>query len=133
MNYRNSEGYASPTEFHALNRIQREEKKTKYRPLVYICSPFSNGDIKQNIINARKYSRYAVDNHCIPITPHLFFPQFMKDENPAERDLAMFMNRVLLGKCDELWVFGTTYTIGMQKEMKWARRKKMTIKFIDTV
>ena len=48
MNYRNNEGYASPTEHEALTRIRHEELKEKrqkkYRPIVYICSPFSQGD-----------------------------------------------------------------------------------------
>lgn len=47
MNYRNSEGYASPTEHEALTRIRheelKEERQKKYRPIVYICSPFSQG------------------------------------------------------------------------------------------
>ena len=128
MKYFNNEGYADPTAYEALNRIQREEKKSKYRPMVYICSPFSSGDISENIKNARKYSRYAVDNHCIPVAPHLLFPQFMNEEK--ERNLAMFMNRVLLGKCDELWVFGRIYSSGMKKEMKWAERKKINIRYI---
>ena len=131
MKYFNNEGYADPTAYEALNRIQREEKKSKYRPMVYICSPFSSGDISENIENARKYSRYAVDNHCIPVAPHLLFPQFMNEEK--ERSLAMFMNRVLLGKCDELWVFGRIYSSGMKKEMKWARQKKMAIKFVEKI
>ena len=36
-----------------------------------------------------------------------------------------------MSKCDELWVFGKTYSIGMQKEMKMACKKKMFIKFIE--
>lgn len=131
MKYRNSEGYASPTEYYALGRIQREEKKSKYQPLVYICSPFSHGDVKQNVQNARKYCRFASDHNCIPFAPHLLYPQFLNDNIPDDRSRAFFMNKVMLGKCDELWVFGSIYTAGMQKEIKWARRKKLTIRFFD--
>lgn len=137
MNYRNNEGYASPTEHEALTRIRREELKEKrqkkYCPLVYICSPFSQGNKKQNIIDARRYCKYAASENCIPFAPHLFFPQFLNDSNTDERDLAFQMNKILMGKCDELWVFGTTYTLGMQKEMKWARKKKLHIRFIDNI
>ena len=129
----NSEGYYSPTEHEALKRIERQEKaergKAKYRPLVYICSPFSKGDVKQNKRNARRYCRYAVQHHAIPFAPHLLFPQFMDDSNPAERELAMLMNRVMLGKCDELWVFGNVISKGMKREIKWAKRKKMHIRY----
>ena len=126
----NHEGYYDPTAYFALKRIETEEKKSRYRPMVYICSPYS-GDIYDNVLKARKYSRFAVESHCIPVTPHLFFPQFMNDDIPEERDAAFKMNNIMLSKCDELWVFGSRYTEGMQREMKWAKRKKIHIRFFD--
>ena len=122
----NSEGYYDPTTYEALSKIEREEKAARYRPLVYICSPFS-GDISGNIERAKKYSRYAVDSKAIPIAPHLLFPQFMDDD--AERELALFMDMVLLGKCEELWVFGETVTEGMSAEIAKAKRKNMKIRY----
>ena len=49
------------------------------------------GDVERNVNMARTYSRFAVRNTCIPITPHLLYPQFMDDGSPAERELALFM------------------------------------------
>lgn len=95
----NSEGYPDPTTYEALSKIEKEERAARYRPLVYICSPFS-GDISANIDRARRYSRFAVDSKAIPIAPHLLFPQFM-DES-TERELAVFMDMVLLGRCEEV-------------------------------
>ena len=47
----NSEGYYSPTEFEAFTRIEKEEKAAAkaaaFRPIVYICSPYS-GDTEKN-------------------------------------------------------------------------------------
>lgn len=86
-----------------------------FKPVVYICSPYS-GNIRLNTANARRYCRYAVDKGCIPLAPHLLFPQFMNEEN--ERETAMFMNYVLLTKCRELWVFGRTITTGMSEEIE---------------
>lgn len=60
----------------------------KYRPLVYICSPYS-GDTEANIKKAKDFCRYALDQGQIPLAPHLMFPQFMKDANPDERELMM--------------------------------------------
>lgn len=122
----NSEGYYDPTTYEALSKVEREEKAARYRPLVYICSPFS-GDISGNIERAKKYSRYAVDSKAIPIAPHLLFPQFMDDD--AERELALFMDMVMLGKCEELWVFGETVTEGMSAEIAKAKRKNMKIRY----
>ena len=46
MNLYNAEGYIDLTAYEALSRIEREERKAKkaaaYRPLVYICSPYSH-------------------------------------------------------------------------------------------
>ena len=37
----NSEGYYDPTSFDALTNVAKAEKQSAFRPLVYICSPFS--------------------------------------------------------------------------------------------
>ena len=68
--YRNCEGYPDPTAGEALSRIAANEKQSlrAFRPIVYICSPFS-GDVETNVANARRYSRYAVDKGYIPTTP----------------------------------------------------------------
>jgi hypothetical protein len=128
INMRNAEGYYDPTAYAALSRIASEERKANYRPLVYICSPYS-GDIENNVVNARIYCKYAVANHCIPIAPHLFFPQFMDDD--TERELAMFMDLVLLSKCEELWVFGNVISKGMGQEIEKAERKNMKIRYFS--
>lgn len=130
MDKYNAEGYYDPTAYEALSRIEREERKANYRPLVYICSPYS-GNVDFNITNARIYCKYAVDNKCIPIAPHLLFPQFMNDEEPTDRELAMFMNMVLLSKCEELWVFGNIISQGMGQEIAKAEKRRMKIRYFD--
>lgn len=124
----NAEGYYDPTAHEALSKIEKQERKAAYKPLVYICSPYS-GNVEMNTINARIYCRYAINNNCIPLAPHLFFPQFMNDE--TERDLAMFMNMVLLGKCDELWVFGNVISKGMGQEIAKAEKRNMKIRYFE--
>lgn len=130
MNKYNFEGYYDPTAYEALSKVEAEERKAKYRPLVYICSPYS-GNVEFNVTNARIYCRYALNNNCIPIAPHLLFPQFMNDEKPADRELAMFMNMVLLSKCDELWVFGNVVSKGMGLEIEKAVKRKMKIRYFQ--
>ena len=124
----NSEGYADPTAYEALKRIEKQEKEARYRPLVYICSPFS-GKVKKNKRKARKYCRFALEQHTIPFAPHLLFPQFMDDDNPEERQTAMFMNMVMLGKCEQLWVFGENYSNGMKEEIRKAKERKKKIRY----
>lgn len=129
VNMRNSEGYYDPTAYEALSNIEREAKAVRsFRPVVYICSPLS-GDIEGNQAKARSYCRFAVDSGYIPIAPHIYFPQFMNEHSPKERNLALFMDTVLLTKCAELWVFGDTISRGMSVEMEKARRKGQPIRY----
>ena len=127
----NSEGYYDPTTYGALTNIEKEERKARFRPLVYICSPYS-GSTEQNVINARRYCRHAVDGGYIPLAPHLFLPQFMNDEDERERELAMFMDIVFLSKCAELWVFGETISKGMSMEIRKAESRCMPIRYFTT-
>jgi hypothetical protein len=126
----NAEGYYDPTAFEALTAIEKLENaqgKT-YRPLVYVCSQYS-GNIEVNIKSARRYSRFAVAMGYIPITPHLLFTQFLDDSNDEERELGLFFGNVLMSKCSELWVFGSTISSGMSSEIERAKRKKYTIRY----
>lgn len=125
----NAEGYYSPTEYEAFTRIEKAERAANYRPIVYICSPYSQGCINDNIENARRYSRFAVDRHYIPIAPHLLFPQFMDDTLGEDRQTAMFMDLALMSKCAELWVFGDVISTGMKAEIDRAKRKNMKIRY----
>lgn len=128
VNLYNAERYYDPTAYEALTKIEAEAKKARFRPLIYVCSPFS-GNVEANIEKARKYSRFAVDNGYIPLAPHLLFPQFMDDSSENDRNLALFMDIVLLSKCSELWVFGGSLSKGMSIEIEKAKRKHQPIRY----
>lgn len=120
----NSEGYLDPTAHDAIVNIEKDRKK--WRPLVYICSPYS-GEVEMNTQKARRYSRFAVDMDAIPLAAHLLLPQFMSES--IERDLALFMDMVFIGKCEEMWVFGKNISPGMAAEIAKARKRNMTIRY----
>lgn len=129
VNKFNSEGYYDPTAYEALTIIEKEAKAARsFRPIVYICSPLS-GDMEANQEKARTYCRHAVDTGYIPIAPHIYFPQFMNDSSLKERNLALFMDIVLLSKCAELWVFGDAISKGMSIEIEKAKRKGQPIRY----
>mgnify|MGYP000897561106 FL=1 len=58
MDFKNSESYPDPTCYEAIKNIQAEEQRSlrAFRPIVYICSPYS-GDVEKNVNAARRYSR----------------------------------------------------------------------------
>ena len=128
VNKFNPEGYHDPTPYEALTKIEKEKNRQPYRPVVYICSPFS-GNVERNTENARRYCRFAVDSGYIPLAPHLLFPQFMNDKDTDERRLALFMDIALLSKCAQLWVFGGNITKGMDIEIEKAKYKRQPIRY----
>ena len=95
-----------------------------FMPLVYICCPESGGREM-----AARCCRLALDRGQIPLAPGLMFPEFMYGTSPAERDLAAFMRCVLLGKCDELWVFGSAPDELMEADVGVAERRRQTIRY----
>lgn len=124
----NASGCPGPVAFEVLKPEQRT--RFGYRPLAYICSPYS-GDVEANVQLARRMCGVAVERHRIPIAPHLLLPQFMDDTDPAQRELAMFFNRIVLSKCEEVWVYAPRITADMREEVRWARHLGTPITFLD--
>lgn len=124
----NAEGYHDPTAYAALSHVEKEEKKAAHRPLVFICSPFA-GDMEGNTKRAREYSRFAVSKDCIPIAPHLLFPQFLEETDPAGRELGISFGLVLQSMCREMWVFGDTVSKGMAVEIEKAGERGIPIRY----
>ncbi len=147
--YRNSEGYYDPTAGAVLAKCDRKEKSdrrkairkanakarkqtaSEYRPIVYICSRYAE-DIANNVMAAQRYCRFAVDSGYTPFAAHLFFPQFLNDENPAERSLGLSFGNVFMDKCAEIWIFGSEYSVGMQAEYARAVSKGYRIRYFTT-
>ena len=96
--------------------------------LIYVCSPYA-GDIRTNVKNAKRYSRYIVERGHIPFAPHLLFPQFMDDNDESERQKSLLFGQKMLDKCDEMWVFGESVSEGMYAEIKYAREKGYKIRW----
>ena len=111
------------------NDIKNQDRK--YRPLVYVCSAYS-GDVTANVKKARHYCRFALEQGQIPLAPHLLFPQFVNEDDPAERELAIFMDVILLGKCQELWVFGDSISEGMNTEIEVAKKRRQMIRYFNS-
>ena len=127
----NAEGYYDPTAYEAMIIIEKEERALRaFRPIVYICSPYA-GEMESNIKAAQKYSRFAVGKGYIPIAPHLLFPQFLNDADPAERKLGLFFGNALMSKCSEVWVFGERISAGMEAEIKRARWKNYRLRYFS--
>ena len=100
---------------------------------VYVCSPlkaYGYNTITYNILKAKEYCRFvAMETGNIPIAPHIYCTEFLKDDIPEERELGMNMGLELLMSCRELWVFGDHISDGMAREIELAATKQMPVKF----
>lgn len=115
------EGYAKIITF-----ILQSEPGTSLK--VYICSP-CRGDYENNIQRAKEYSRAAVEKGVIPVTPHIYLTQFMDDNVPEERELALKIGSELVLGCSELWAFGIDRpSAGMAAEIELAKAHGIPIR-----
>lgn len=105
-----------------------KKQKRKYLPKIYVCSPFA-GDTQRNIEKAQRYCAFAVNQGYIPYASHLFFPQFMRDDDPEQRELGLFMGMVYLDGCKECWVFGDTISKGMAAEIERAKKRGIILRY----
>ena len=98
--------------------------------LVYICSPY-RGNIQENTAAAQQYCRDAYEKNCIPVAPHLYLPQFLDDDIPEERNLALHIGLRLINYCSEVWVHGSRISDGMRGEIEYARSAGKPVIYIS--
>ena len=120
---------AEPYPVH-YQTVGRGKPDKVFRPLVYVCCPF-RGDVEKNLERTRAFCRFALDQGQIPLAPTLMYPQFMNDDDRDERDLAMFMDIILMGKCQEVWVLYDRISEGMRTEIDKANRRRQKVRYFD--
>lgn len=95
---------------------------------VYICSPY-RGDVEYNVAKAQFYCQFATEQGVVPIAPHIYFTQFLDDNDPNDRRLGLDMGMDMLKNCDELWAFGSRISEGMRCEIDAAERLGIPVLF----
>lgn len=101
-------------------------------PKIYICSPY-RGDITHNTNEARRYCRAAIELGYQPIAPHLYYTQFLDDDDREERAMGLQFGLQDLDGCDELWAFPPERGIseGMRGEIDRALRLNIPVKWFS--
>ena len=93
---------------------------------VFICSNY-RGDVETNVDNAIHWCKKAINQGYLPIAPHLYFPQFLDDGIPSERESGITWGIDILNDCDELWVCSENISDGMKQEIVHAREQGIPI------
>lgn len=96
---------------------------------IFVSSPLA-GDYENNIKNAQKYCREVLFQGHMPLAPHIYYTNFLEDNNEVERQLGMYMGLKWLAECDEMWVFNQNgISKGMQAEIDVATQLNIPIKY----
>lgn len=137
---KNSEQYSDPTAYAALTAVEKSEKRQvrssrKFMPLVYICSRYAADEcrtIEQNEEAAVRYSRFAIEQGCIPLASHLLYPRILDDRDPEQRKLGLFFGQVWLDIAREIWIFSDgSLSKGMQAEYDRAKKRGYRIRYFN--
>ena len=95
---------------------------------VYICAPLG-GNVKENLEEVKKYTKYALRCGMAPVVPH-FYALCLDDYVPAEREMGMTAGLRLLRDCDEMWVFGNVVSAGMRNEIQLCKELDIGIRTV---
>lgn len=95
--------------------------------LIYICAPL-RGDVEKNIEFARQKAQEVFRSGDVPVCPHLMFPPFADPGDPAQDQAARDMGLRLVAACQQVNVYGPTWTEGMRAEIRHAEKLGIPIK-----
>ena len=92
---------------------------------VIVVSPFHETEQR-----SRHYHRTFAQLLCLrvakagaaPFASHLFYPQFLTEDDPADRELGLACEHGWIERCDELWIWDAWgISSGMQAAIDYAR------------
>ena len=97
---------------------------------IYVCSRYraDTEDGKAfNVAVAKYFSREIANDGAIPVTPHIYFPQFMDDDNEVERAYAMEVGRQMIDTCQTfvIIIIDGKISDGMRDEIEYMTSIKM--------
>ena len=104
---------------------------------IFVCSPYRptandppcrKAQLEANIQRAKTACRILATMGVLPLAPHLYFTQFLKDEDAQERATGIRFGMEWLEAADEVWVFGESISEGMEAEIKRAYELKKPVR-----
>ena len=103
---------------------------------VFICSRYAadnDEDKKRNITIAKDLVRIALDRDFVPFAPHLFFPEYLNDDDPQARSKGLRCGFSFLNWCSMVWMHVSNgISGGMSEENKQMAHKKIPIAIVES-
>lgn len=93
-----------------------------FKKIVFICSPHKSGtgDIAKNNSITKKLCQKVIAEGNVPFAPHLFFTQFLDDNDPIERETGIVCGMEFIHLCDEFLIYihdGISETMEKEKNL----------------
>ena len=93
--------------------------------LVYLAHPVrgeKRTDIDINLLMAKHWLRWAIDNHPTRtfIAPWIPECEVFNESDDSQRERALKRCLSVIGRCDEVWLCGPTISAGMYQEANHA-------------
>ncbi|MFR5413446.1 MAG: DUF4406 domain-containing protein [Enterocloster bolteae] len=87
-------------------------------------------DVEANLTFAGQAGRYCMMQGGIPVIPHMMYPAFLDDTDPAQRGLGIEMGLRLMEVCDCVWICGEHISAGMKQELAFANGIGKEVRFV---
>lgn len=106
-----------------MNKIDVSNAK-----FAFVCSPFS-GDVAGNLAYAKDCAKLTLTMGYVPLAPHMYYPQFLDDDNSYERELGLQLGRKAMLDCCCCLVFEDNgISEGMKGDIAFAQENNIPIK-----
>ncbi|MBN2795121.1 MAG: DUF4406 domain-containing protein [Clostridia bacterium] len=97
---------------------------------IFVCSPY-RGDVEKNTKRAAQVARILCECGYMPVVPHLYFPNYLREEDQHERIRGIELGIELMKECDKIWLLGPEITSGMEYELEAAKELKIPVVMYD--
>lgn len=93
------------------------------KKIVYIAHPVGES-VKENLLElSRIYKILSIEDSVVPFIPYYATVTSLDDKDPKLRSIGFNHNLEIFktGIIDEVWLYGVKISVGMQKEINWAK------------
>jgi len=106
---------------------------------IYVCSAYratskdpviAKDEVASNVERARKACRMLAELGYMPLAPHIYMTQFLRDSDEKERADGLELAMEWLELSDQLWVFGNRISEGMSAEISRAAELGIPVRYM---
>jgi peroxiredoxin len=100
---------------------------------VMVISPFRASATRsrfQHLEHAKKLCALAARSGAAPFASHVFYPQFLNEDDDEDRQLGLDCEKVWIAGCNELWVWDAWgISDGMKSAILFAKSRGVPVRF----